>query len=91
MTTTQYLLNAGLLAFVLCANLGTRTVNRVRFTLPLLLVAVAAFAFLRNVPTIGHDVQLDLIAVGVGALLGLVAAALVRVERDGRGYQSSSE
>ena len=85
MTTTQYLLNAGLLAFVLWANLGTRVVNRARFTLPLLLVAVAAAVFLRNVPTIGHDVELELVGVGVGAVLGLVAAALVRVERDGRG------
>jgi hypothetical protein len=85
MNTTQYLLNAGLLAFVLWANLGTRAVNRARFTLPLLLVAVAVAVFLRNVPTIGNDVQLELAGVGVGAVLGLVAAALVRVERDGRG------
>jgi hypothetical protein len=85
MNTTQYLLNAGLLAFVLWANLGTRTVSRVRFTLPLLLVAVAAAVFLRNVPTMGHDIELELVGVGAGAVLGLIAAALVRVERDGRG------
>src|SRR3954471_11738383 len=85
MSTTQYLLNAGLLAFVLWANLGTRVVTRVRFTLPLLLVAVAATVFLRDVPTIGNDVQLDLVGVGIGAVLGLVAAALIRVGRDGRG------
>jgi hypothetical protein len=48
--TTQYLLNLGLLAFVFWANLGTRTVTRSRFTLPLLLVLVAGVAFLRNVP-----------------------------------------
>ena len=81
MSTTQYLLNAGLLAFVLWANLGTRTVSRARFTLPLLLVAVAAAVFLRDVPTLGNDVQLELAGVGVGAVLGLVAAALVRVSR----------
>jgi hypothetical protein len=81
MSTTQYLLNAGLLAFVLWANLGTRAVNRARFTLPLLLVAVAAGVFLRDVPTAGHDVALELTGVGAGAVLGLIAAALVRVHR----------
>jgi hypothetical protein len=85
MSTTQYLLNAGLLAFVLWANLGTRTVSRARFALPLLLVAVAAAVFLRDVPTAGHDLGLELAGVGTGAVLGLVAAALVRVHRDATG------
>jgi hypothetical protein len=83
MSTTQYLLNAGLLAFVLWANLGTRAVSRSRFTLPLLLVAVAAAVFLRDVPTAGHDPELEFAGIGAGAVLGLVAAALVRVERAG--------
>jgi hypothetical protein len=85
MSTTQYLLNAGLLAFVLWANLGTRAVSRSRFTLPLLLVAVAAAVFLRDVPTAGHDPELELAGIGAGAVLGLVAAALVRVDRDTTG------
>ena len=85
MNTTQYLLNAGLLAFVLWANLGTRTVSRSRFILPLLLVAVAAAVFLRDVPTVGNDLGLELAAVAAGAVLGLVAAALVRVDRDRTG------
>jgi len=85
MSTTQYLLNAGLLAFVLWANLGTRTVNRARFTLPLLLVAVAAAVFLRNIPTAGNDLGLDAVGIATGAALGLVAAALVRVDRDAAG------
>jgi hypothetical protein len=85
MSTTQYLLNAGLLAFVLWANLGTRAVDRRRFTLPLLLVAVAAGVFLRDVPTAGSDLTLELAGVAAGVVLGLVAAALVRVHRDARG------
>src|SRR3954454_1738872 len=82
MSTTQYLLNAGLLAFMLWANLGTRTVSRSRFTLPLLLVAVAAGVFLRDVRTAGNDLGLELAGVAAGVVLGLVAAALVRVRRD---------
>jgi hypothetical protein len=85
MSTTQYLLNAGLLVFVLWANLGTRAVTRSRFTLPLLLVAVAAGVFLRDVPTAGRDLGLELAGVAAGAVLGLVAAVLVRVERNGHG------
>ncbi len=85
MSTTQYLLNAGLLAFVLWANLGTRTVSRTRFTLPLLLVAVAGAVFLRDIPTAGHDVGLEVTGAAAGGLLGLVAAALVRVQRDAAG------
>ena len=85
MSTSQYLLNAALLAFVLWANLGTRAVSRARFTLPLLLVAVAAPVFLRAVPTAGHDLGLELAGVALGAVLGLVAAALVRVHRDASG------
>jgi hypothetical protein len=85
MTTAQYLLNLGLLAFVLWANLGTRGVSRGRFVLPLLLVLVAGIAFLRDVPTAGNDVGLEVAGVAVGVALGLVAAALVRVDRDRTG------
>lgn len=85
MSTTQYLLNAVLLAFVLWANLGARTISRARFTLPLLLVAIAASVFLRDVPTAGNDVILELAGVATGAVLGVVAGTLVRVERDGSG------
>ena len=74
MSTTQYLLNAGLLAFVLWANLGTRSVSRARFTLPLLLVAVAAGVLLRDVPTAGHDLGLEL----AGASAGVVTAVAAR-------------
>ncbi|MGC9670296.1 hypothetical protein ACNTMW_27600 [Planosporangium sp. 12N6] len=85
MSTTQYLLNAGLLAFVLWSNLGIRTVTRSRFTLPLLLVAIAGVAFLRDVPTAGNDVGLDLVGAAAGTVLGLIAAALVRIDRDTTG------
>jgi hypothetical protein len=85
MNTTQYLLNAGLLAFVLWSNLGTHPVGRRRITLPLLLVALAAVVFLRHLPTAGNDVTLEVTGAAVGAVLGIVAAALVHVHRDSRG------
>ncbi|MER7282254.1 hypothetical protein ABT369_48275 [Dactylosporangium sp. NPDC000244] len=85
MSTTQYLLNAGLLAFVLWSNLGTRAVTRARIALPLLLVAVAAWFFLHDLPTLGNDLRLELAGAGAGAVLGLAAAALIRVGRDAEG------
>jgi hypothetical protein len=85
MTTSQYLLNLGLLAYILASNLGTHPVTRRRFTLPLVLVAVAAAAFLRTVPTLGHDLALELVGTGAGIALGILAGLLVRVRReDGR-------
>jgi hypothetical protein len=85
MTTTMYLLNLGLLAFVLWANLGTRTVTRSRLALPVLLVIAAGAVFLRDVPTAGHDLALEATGIGAGVVLGLLAGALVRVEHDRTG------
>ena len=83
MTTSQYLLNAGLLAYILASNLGAHAVTRRRMTLPLVLVAVAAAVFLRSIPTLGNDLVLELIAVAAGVGLGVLAGLLVRVRNDG--------
>ena len=81
MTTTQWLLNIGLLIFILATNLGTRPVTRRRLAMPLLLAAVAGVLLLSNVPTRGNDVALDFIGGGAGVALGILAALLMRVER----------
>ncbi len=85
MTLSLYLLNAGLLAFVLLSNLGVRPVTRRRFTVPIVLVAIAAAVFLQDIPTHGGDLGLQVAGAVTGVLLGLVAAACVRVERDPSG------
>lgn len=85
MTTTQWLLNAGLLIFILATNLGTRPVTRRRLTLPIILAAVAGILLLTNVPTRGNDLALDYIGAGAGIALGILAALLMRVERNPRG------
>ena len=83
MTTSEYLLNLGLLVFILGSNLGTHPVTRRRMTLPLVLVAVAAAVFLRTIPALGHDLTLEVIGAATGVVLGIVAGLLVRVRRDG--------
>lgn len=79
MSTTQWILNCTLLGWVLMRNLGTRPLDRSAFTVPLVVVAVAAGVFLRDVPTAGNDVTLDVLFTVTGLALGLVATAVTRV------------
>jgi hypothetical protein len=81
MTTTEYLLNIGILALVLATNLGTRTLTWRRLMVPVALVALAGGSFLRQMPTQGHDVELELAGLTAGVLLGVLAALLVHVRR----------
>lgn len=81
MTTEQWLLNAGLLIFILATNLGMRPATRRRLALPVVLAAIAGVLLLSNVPTAGNDVALDFIGAGAGAALGILAALLMPLER----------
>ncbi len=83
MSTAQWILNCTLLGWVLTRNLGTKPLTRSSFMVPAAVVAVCAYAFLRDVPTVGHDVQLELLGTTSGAVLGLVAAALTQVRQVG--------
>ena len=83
MSSAQYVLNVGLLVYILGSNLGTRRLTGGRLLLPVALVGVAAWFLLRNVPTLGNDVQLELVGAGVGIVLGVLAGLLVKVRRAG--------
>lgn len=85
MSTSQLILNVGLLAFVLGTNLGTRTVTGRRLLLPVVLVLIAAWAFLPDLPTTGGDARLELAGTLIGVVLGIAAAALMPVRRDPAG------
>ncbi len=85
MSTSQYALNLGLLAFILWSNLGTRRLTRARLLLPLVVVAAVAAGFLAHVPTEGNDVALEAALTSSGAVLGVLAGLLVRVEPAGDG------
>ncbi|MBG0738065.1 hypothetical protein IV500_01270 [Paeniglutamicibacter antarcticus] len=89
MTTAQWLLNIGLLIFILATNLGTRPVTRRRLALPLLLAAAAGILLLFNVPTRGNDVALDVIGAGAGVALGILASLLMPVKRRADGTVAS--
>jgi hypothetical protein len=74
-----YLLSLGILAFVLKTGLGTRELDRRRFTLPLAVVAVVGALYLRSIPTSAADIKLITVIGAAGVLLGLAAGALMKV------------
>lgn len=82
MTTGEIIINLTILAFVVLTQLGTRVVDRRRFIVPLAVVAAVGASYLYDAPAAGHDVAFYL-AAAAGTLLGLLAAAFVRV-RPGR-------
>ncbi|MCB0894983.1 MAG: hypothetical protein H6529_15360 [Nocardioides sp.] len=81
MSTTQWVLNLALLAWVLGRNVGTKALTPAFFAVPALLVATVAVLYLRHIPTAGDDDVLVLVGAGTGAVLGVVAAGLTRVHR----------
>jgi hypothetical protein len=81
MTTAQWLLNLGLLVFILGSNLGTRTITRRRLVLPLLLAVLAGGLLLPGAPALGNDTALAAIGACAGTALGIVAGIFMRLER----------
>ncbi|MFC4786353.1 hypothetical protein ACT8ZV_17890 [Nocardioides sp. MAHUQ-72] len=81
MSTTQWILNLALLAWVLGRNVGTKSLTPAFFAVPALVVAAVAVLYLRHVPTAGDDDLLALVGAGTGAVLGVVAAGLTRVHQ----------
>lgn len=85
MSTAQWFVNIGLLAFVLGTNLGTRPVTSTRVLLPLALAAGAGALLLTDVPTLGNDVALDVIGAAAGVAFGILAGLVMRVQRNRAG------
>jgi hypothetical protein len=83
MSMSMYALNLGVLALVLITGLGTHTFTARRLLLPLVAVAITGTIFLRDIPTLGNDVNLELAGAAAGVVFGILAALLVRVRRDG--------
>ena len=79
MSTSQLVLNVGLLVFVLGTNMGTRAVTGKRLLLPVVLVLVAGWFFLQDLPTTVGDTRLELAGALTGVALGVAAAALMPV------------
>ncbi|MER7660650.1 hypothetical protein [Streptomyces sp. NPDC096193] len=84
MTTTDHLISAALFLLVIPQIRGIRQTLR-NALLPVVAVAAAAVYYLRSFPTQGHDVQLDLVGVLAGAVLGVACGATTGVHRGSDG------
>lgn len=82
MNAGVWIVNLAVLAAVLEADLGRREVARLRLARPILMAAAIVPFFARSVATSGPGLTLELAGTGAGALLGLLAAGLMRTEYD---------
>jgi hypothetical protein len=88
MTTTDYLINIVLVAFVILQVRGGRLTLKTALR-PVICVVAAALYYLQGIPTAGNDVVLDLVLGGVGLVLGVACALTTRVWKDKDGFQYS--
>jgi hypothetical protein len=82
MTTTDYLMNVGLIALVILQIRGHK-VTRARLAFPLVATVFVAVQFLHVIPSAGNDLVLVVGLAAVGVALGAGAGYLTAVRRDG--------
>jgi hypothetical protein len=91
MPTDVLIVNIAVLFAVLEADLGRRKISRFRILRPLLLAAGIIPLFIAHPATAGNGEILEIALGGLGALLGLVAAAgLMKITYDEGSHQSMS-
>lgn len=84
MNTTEIIVFVGIAALIIGTQVGRRALTPRRFLVPVLAAALVAYHYLQSIPTVGGDLDFEIALASAGALLGVAAAALMRVERDGR-------
>ncbi len=82
MSTTEVLMFLGLAAAVLITQLGRHTLTWRRMLLPLIVVAVVGRQYLQTIPTIGGDLDFEIVCAAFGAACGVLAAGLVTLQHD---------
>lgn len=87
MSATEIILFAGLAVYIIASQLGRHPISARRFLAPLIAVVAVALLYLKNIPTVGGDLPFELICTALGLACGVLAASLVRVERDSRSGQ----
>lgn len=84
MTTTEYLLNIGLVGLVVLQIRGHR-VTRARLLFPVVVTLWVASSFLHGLPTAGNDTVLEAALAAAGVALGALAGMATTVSRRGPG------
>ena len=85
MTTTDYVIAAILVLLVVPQIRGVRLTLR-SLALPIVAVAAAAAYYLKDVPTQGNDVLLDVLGLAAGLVLGVACGLTTRLVRDSAGF-----
>jgi hypothetical protein len=84
MSTTEIVVFIGIAALIIATQVGRRALTPRRFLVPVLAVGFVAYHYLQSVPRVGGDLDFEIALAVAGALCGLAAASLMRVERDGQ-------
>jgi hypothetical protein len=84
MTTTEYLLNIGLVGLVVLQIRG-HNITRARLLFPVVITVWVAAQFLHAIPTSGNDGVLEASLALTGAALGALAGLATSVRRQGAG------
>lgn len=82
MDSTEVIAFVGIAAAIIITQLGHHPVTLRRFLLPLGIVGIVAYHYLQRLPTSGGALDFELILTITGVLFGLLASALMRIDRD---------
>jgi hypothetical protein len=82
MDATQIITFAGLATLIIATQLPRRQLTIRRLLLPFAAAGIVASHYLNGLPTVGSDLDFELLLAAAGLGFGLVAGLLMRVERD---------
>ncbi len=82
MSAPEIITFAGLAVLIIGTQLARRQFTVRRFLIPLAAAAVVGYHFLQTIPTVGGDLDFEISLALTGVICGVLAAMLMRVERD---------
>jgi hypothetical protein len=82
MSTTEIITFVGFATLIIATQVGRRALTPRRFLLPFLVAGLVGYHYLHSIPTVGGDLDFEIVLSLAGALCGVLAAWLMRVERD---------